>query len=281
MKYFLIVLSILITEFAFSQNKFDYLGTLILKNNTAISFSLELNEKNGVVSGYSITNINSQDETKSEINGLYFKNDNSFQLEETQILTTNSEADLNSFCYIKMNVSLKGKLGNKRLTGDFYGNFLDSSECASGKVILMQRKKIEKKIAKIKQKLERKKEDLLNKIELTKETIVLKEGDNFSINNWFSDKIILHIWDSNKEDGDRITLTINGNIILDKYETKNNRKKIKYKLNKGENIIGIKANNLGDSPPNTSQIELIDSKKKYSIITHLELKKEAVIKIIK
>ena len=83
------------------------------------------------------------------------------------------------------------------------------------------------------------------------------------------------------EDGDKIQLTINGNIILDDFETSNKRKKIKYKLLEGENSIEIKATNLGTSPPNTSRIELVDNKIKYPIITQLELRKTAVIKIIK
>ena len=70
-------------------------------------------------------------------------------------------------------------------------------------------------------------------------------------------------------------------IILDDFETTNKRKKIKYKLVEGENTIEIMATNLGTSPPNTSRIELVDSKTKYPIITQLELGKIAVIKIIK
>ena len=86
---------------------------------------------------------------------------------------------------------------------------------------------------------------------------------------------------ANIEDGDKIQLTINGNIILDNFETTNNRKNIKYKLVKGENIIEIKATNLGTSPPNTSRIELLDSKTKYPIVIQLKLGKTAIIKIIK
>ena len=278
----LIVLSFfsLINIIGFSQTSFDYLGTLILSNNIPISFSLTLNEQDGIVNGYSITNINTADETKSEISGLYFKNDKSFQLQETQILSTQSEAALNTFCYIKMTLSLKGKFGSKRLEGNFIGNFLDSTQCASGKIVLMERTKLEKKIEKIKKKIEKQIEK--EKIDTTQilQTQILKGGDNFTI-NWESNKLKLFIWDANKEDGDKIQLTINGNIILYDFETKTKRKKIKYKLQDGENIIEIKATNLGNSPPNTSRIELVDSKTKYPIITQLTLEKSVIIKVIK
>jgi hypothetical protein len=270
----------LINAIAFSQTSFDYLGTLILNNNTPISFSLTLNEQDGIVNGYSITNINTADETKSEISGLYFKNERSFQLQETQILSTQSEAALNTFCYINMTLSLKGKFGSKRLEGTFTGNFLDSTECASGKIILLERTKLEKKIEKIKKKIEKQIEK--GKVDTTQilQTRILKDGDDFTI-HWESNKLKLYIWDANKEDGDKIQLTINGNNILDNFETKNKRKKIKYKLLEGENTIEIRAINSGTSPPNTSRIELVDSNTKYPIITQLELGKIAIIKVVK
>jgi len=280
MRISIIILFFTISFQSFSQNTFNYLGSLILSNNTSISFSLNLQEQNGIINGYSITNINTPDETKSDISGLYFKKDKSFQLQETQILQTNSEAPLNTFCYINMNLSFKGKFGIKRLEGTFIGNFLDSTQCASGKIILMEEKKLIKKIEKVKKKINKQASKTLadtNQIEQTKR---LKDGDDFTI-NWESDKIKLFIWDANQEDGDKIQLIINGNIILNDFETKNKRKRIKYRLVDGENTIEIKATNLGTSPPNTSRIELVDSKIKYPIITQLELGKSAIIKIIK
>ena len=277
MRYNLTFILLFFTFLLNAQIKtFSYLGTLILSNNTPISFQLELEEQNGILNGYSITNINTPDETKSEISGLYFKSDNSFQLQETQILKTSSESPLNTFCYINMNLAFKGKFGSKRLEGTFTGNFLDSTQCASGKIILMKKSKIEKKIKKIKKKVAKKYADttLIKRIE------ILKDGDNFTI-NWESNKVKLYIWDANQEDGDKITLKINGDIILNDFETKNKRKKLKYQLEDGEIIIEITATNLGTSPPNTSRIELVDSKTKYPIITQLELGKSAIIKIVK
>ena len=142
MRISIIILFFTISFQSFSQNTFSYLGTLILSNNIPISFQLELEEQYGIVNGYSITNINTPDATKSEISGLYFKSDNSFQLQETQILHSLSEAPLNTFCYINMNLAFKGKFGSKRLEGTFIGNFLDSTQCASGRIILMEEKKL-------------------------------------------------------------------------------------------------------------------------------------------
>jgi len=256
-------------------NTQKYLGTIILENNKPMSFSLDLIEKNGIVSGYSLTNLGTKDETKSEIQGVYFKEDKSFQLQETQIIYTKSEAPINSFCYIRMNLKQKNRFTKKLLEGNFTGNFLDSSECAKGKILLAEKSIIEKKIKKIEKKIEKK----LEKDEII-ETKILKDGDNLNI-NWKAKYLTIKIWDSNQEDGDKINLEINSDVILDNYETKNKAKKIKYKLNKGKNKIIIEATSLGKSPPNTSRIELIDKNKKYPILTQLDLNKSITIYIEK
>ena len=49
----------------------------------------------------------------------------------------------------------------------------------------------------------------------------------------------------------------------------------------GENIIKVTAVSLGKAPPNTSRIELVDSKIKYPVISQLEIGKTAIIKVIK
>ncbi len=280
MRFITTLLLISYVNLASSQNHLNYLGTLILSNNMPISFKLNLIEKEGIVSGTSITNIGEKDETKSEIMGLYFNSDKSFQLKETQILQTTSEAPLNTFCYINMNLSFKGILGRKRLEGTFTGNFLDSTECASGKIILMEEKKLKKRLEKAKKRIEKKHPDISDETTLIEQTKTLREGENLSI-NWQSNKMKLFIWDANKEDGDRIELKINNKIILNNFETKNKRKKIRIGLEEGENIIEIKATNLGTSPPNTSRIELVDDKTRYLILIQLELGKVATIRIVK
>ena len=276
MKFRIFLAIIFIYQSANAQiNTQKYLGTIILENNKPMSFSLDLIEKNGIVSGYSLTNLGTKDETKSEIQGVYFKEDKSFQLQETQIIYTKSEAPINSFCYIRMNLKQKNRFTKKLLEGNFTGNFLDSSECAKGKILLAEKSIIEKKIKKIEKKIEKK----LEKDEII-ETKILKDGDNLNI-NWKAKYLTIKIWDSNQEDGDKINLEINSDVILDNYETKNKAKKIKYKLNNGKNKITIQASSLGKSPPNTSRIELIDKNKKYPILTQLDLNKSITIYIEK
>jgi len=282
MKNYLLIISILYASSVVSQKTEQYSGIITLENGTPLMFEMEFIEDKGMVNGFSITGKGTPDETKSDVSGIFNKNTKTYKLKETQVLSTNSEADLNTFCYINMEITELGKLSLKRYEGNFTGYFTNGDKCASGKIILMEKEKLEKKVEKIKKKVEKriekkkKKEEEINLIS----TKVLKDGDDMLI-KCYSDKITIYIWDANQEDGDKISLIANGKHLLENYTTKRKRKKIKYKIQEGENIIEITATNLGSTPPNTSRIEIVDSKIKYPIITQLELNKTAVIKIVK
>jgi len=283
MKNYLLIISILYTSCLFSQKTEKYSGIITLENGTPLMFEMEFIEDKGMVNGFSITGKGTPDETKSDVSGIFNKNTKTYKLKETQVLSTNSEADLNTFCYINMEITEKGKLSLKRYEGNFTGYFINGDTCASGNIILMEKEKLEKKVEKIKKKVEKKIEKKKKKEEEkinVMSTKVLKDGDDMLI-KCYSDKITIYIWDANQEDGDKISLVVNDKYLLKDFTTKRKRKKIKYKLKKGENIIEITAKNLGSTPPNTSRIEIVDSKTKYPIITQLELNKTAIIKIVK
>ena len=280
-KPFFLLLTISYT-LVFSQRTENYSGIITLENGTPLMFEMEFIQDKGIVNGFSITGKGTPDETKSDISGIFNKNTKTYKLKETQVLSTNSEADLNTFCYINMEITEKGKFSLKRYEGNFTGYFTNGNKCASGRIILMEKEKLEKKVEKIKKKVEKKIEKKKKKEEKINvmSTKVLKDGDDMLI-KCYSDKITIYIWDANQEDGDKISLVVNDKYLLKDFTTKRKRKKIKYKLKKGENIIEITAVNLGSNPPNTSRIEIVDSKTKYPIITQLKLNKTAVIKIVK
>ena len=256
----------------------SYSGIITLENGILLSFEMEITEQEGLVSGFSITGHGTENETKSDISGTYNKKENRYNLRETQILETQSEAPISSFCYINMQIQETGKLATKRMQGDFIGYFNDGRRCSSGRVILIEKKRLEKTINNIKKKVNKKKKKEKEKTVLS--TKVLGNGEEMKIYSSY-EKISIYIWDASSEDGDKIDLIINDDKILEEFETKRKRKKVKYKLHSGQNTIKITAVNLGIEPPNTSRIEIRDGKTKYPIITQLELNKSAIITIIR
>ena len=158
-KLFLIIM--LSSSFLFSQKTENYSGVIMLDKGNAITFEMEFIENKGIVNGFSITGKGTPDETKSDISGTFNQNTKTYKLKETQVLSTTSEANLNTFCYINMEITEKGKLSLKRFEGDFTGYFTNGDKCATGKIVLIEKEKLEKKVEKVKKKIEKikKKED--------------------------------------------------------------------------------------------------------------------------
>jgi hypothetical protein len=75
-------------------------------------------------------------------------------------------------------------------------------------------------------------------------------------------QLTLAVWDDAVEDGDSISISINGNWIAKNFAVKKAVQFISIVLSPGPNTILFQANNLGSIPPNTSVLEIIDGKKR-------------------
>ena len=90
----------------------------------------------------------------------------------------------------------------------------------------------------------------------------------------------IDVWDHQKEDGDRISLYLNGVLILDDHLLKREKKKLKIKLIKNQiNQLRLFALNLGTVPPNTASIRIIQDEKTHHVILKSDLKKCGTIEI--
>lgn len=82
----------------------------------------------------------------------------------------------------------------------------------------------------------------------------------------FKDQIF-NISDWSENDGDIISIILNDEIIYDKVKVTNEPKELEFMLEKGENVLEVKAENEGSNPPNTARFEYgdkivkLDSKK--------------------
>lgn len=79
-----------------------------------------------------------------------------------------------------------------------------------------------------------------------------------------SAQITLALWDDALEDGDTISLNVNGKWLAQGFSVKKATQFINVMLERGPNKITFIAENLGSVPPNTSVLEIIDGKKRRS-----------------
>lgn len=95
-----------------------------------------------------------------------------------------------------------------------------------------------------------------------------------------SKQITLAIWDDAVEDGDSISLSINGKWIVQGLAVKKRPQFIIVTLEPGQNKITFIADNLGSIIPNTSVLEIIDGKKRKSFMIDTDLSQNNLVNII-
>ncbi|MRG48592.1 hypothetical protein GFS24_25975 [Chitinophaga sp. SYP-B3965] len=92
--------------------------------------------------------------------------------------------------------------------------------------------------------------------------------------------IVLELWDSAKEDGDSISLRLNGEWIRTGFPVKNALQKIPIRLQPGENTLLFMADNLGSIPPNTAELRIRYGTKSKNLRLSTDMKKNNEIRLI-
>ena len=163
--------------------------------------------------------------------------------------------------YVTVNdLSIRKKRGKEIISGKFIGKFPNGKSCASGNVFFVDARELEKVISKD--------ESLDSVMTVMKTTEKLRKGGVFKT-EWSSDKVVLHVWDSYKEDHDKINVYVNDVLMFSGVEAKENVKELVIDFSGQQMKIKIEAVNEGSLPPNTANINIIDKGKRHAIQTNL------------
>lgn len=261
----LLTLNFLILHFLLNGQQYSFYGVLKLndRNEEAISYKLEFTEKNGVVSGYSLTDISGPHETKNRIDGNYNSKTRTLTFREKEIIYTKSPLSESIFCFVSYAGKVKLGSAKSKLEGPFSGKFRNNQKCIDGTITLIGSRTVDKLIAKASRAVE--KSDKLD--QQTKEkynpervfdsltTNTLNSSENIHIFN-SSSKVTFRIWDKGFEDGDIIKLYHNQNVVLSDFRVSKEIKILEITLTDGPNVFEIEAVNEGLAPPNTAMIIL-------------------------
>lgn len=270
-----------------TKDQYDFIGTLILEDKSLITYRIQFNIEKNLLSGFSYTDMQGKNETKSKINGIYNERDKVITFKESDILYTKSKELSDIFCFVNVEGKLQLKKNKNKIEGSFIGLYNSKDTCATGEVILISLKDAFKKFENLSNTANKlKKIDSIKKEKLNPDNIISKFNPNILKKDevlsvfWKSNKFIIEIWDNGKEDGDKITLTHNKKTVFRNYEVKKAKKRIEINLKEGENILEISANNNGMISPNTARVILIDGETTHLISTHLEAGKSSKINIV-
>lgn len=278
MKNFLIFFSIILCSFnTYTQNNFDYVGAIKLNDSSLITYQVHFSEKSGVLSGYSLTDIGGDHETKSNIIGKYNKDNKTITFKEHGIIYTKSPITQDDFCFVNFKAK-NFRLGRtKKFSGNFKGLFPDNTQCIDGEILLSSKEKIDKRIKKISNKIEKSKRipdslkgsgnpmKLLDSLNMN----VLRKSQVLSMFSK-SKKVKLVLFDGGIEDGDKIKITANNITLLDNYEITKEEKQLIIDLKAKKTTINIKALTVGSISTNTAVLKIYVDDYEIKALTNLK-----------
>jgi hypothetical protein len=286
----LFLLLILITGISQGQTveSFDFVGTLVTQDSQLMSYRLKINIQNNDVKGYSLTNIDGPDETKTEVIGTYDYKSKELVFKETKIIYTKSQSQLGDFCFIHSTSSLNLRNKKNILIGNFSGLYQNNDTCALGKVQLLGVGYVMKKLKQVSKVAARMKINDSTKLAMMNpDNFQNKINTNYLNSNetlkydWEGSTAIIRLWDHGKEDNDMITIKVNGVFVLRQYVIKRAQKEIEVKLKIGDNIIQIFALNDGDVAPNTANVMLVDGLIEHNLVSNLAKSHSAKINLVR
>lgn len=265
------------SSFCLAQENYEYVGVIKLNDSSFISLSLKIEENNGKISGYTLTDAGGEHETKTSIVGSYSEKDNILKFKEIETIYTKSYITEEDFCYINF-VSDKYRLGkSNKLKGDFKGLFPDNTVCFNGEILLSTIEKYTQRVEKADKIIKRTKripDSLKETIDIVKtmkdsQMNILRNKQTMSVFSK-SKNIRVEIFDGGQLDGDRITLKFNNKIVLDNYETNKERKSLPFTLNNKKSTFILTAENVGTMSTNTAVIEIFVDNSKFRALTNLK-----------
>jgi len=95
------------------------------------------------------------------------------------------------------------------------------------------------------------------------------------------DSIWIQVSDSNREDGDIISLEFNGQLSIKEYTLTSHKKGFRVRLQPGVNVLTLIAHNLGEIPPNTAALDIERAEGRKRIILESDMDTSESIHIIK
>lgn len=277
------------SELVGQEESYKLVGALIIESDQMIPFKLSFTVlKDGSLKGISETNFLSEDKTISEIIGQMDQKNKWLSFSEQRNLSTSSSAEANEFCYVTVTNLTWTKDKEKAIfNGDFIGKYPDGTQCALGKIYLTSMDMISSlanKNDKIKNLADSLKQYHFSQSDSNNQDLQANRPNaHGTINNqlifsWNSEKLNIRIWDQFEEDNDMYSVFFNDSIYFKNEIATNMKKTYSFDFVGDTCTVLVIAENEGNRPPNTFEVQLVDSKNVHNLQS--KLKKGETFKIL-
>lgn len=256
-------------------------GSVVIDGGATYAYQLDFREKNGEISGYSLTWLEDTLPSKSLIEGHIDKvrHTLTFSEKEDKNMLMLSSADM---CYFNGTLTYQQAGDVFLLSGKFTGLNSFSQYCGRGDITLSHTAKGDSLLGVV---IRSKQPPLVlphtTPIPIQREVqqddlSIITSGSDKEL-DWSSDTCIVDLWDYGTVDGDIVSVLFNRKNVLSRYAITSVKKQLRLSLHPGINTLTIVAENEGSAPPNTARLLLTDGKKQYSFTAYNTVGKSATI----
>jgi hypothetical protein len=275
-------------------------GFIAVPGGESFSYKLVFTDSADIVNGYSLTYLHEGKETKALITGTVDKAARTFHFRETEIVYNHGFESQGTMCLINAKLNYVHKTDANVLTGRLNSADLSNTDCGSGSVTFINEDGINElfanavaeapapaakpqpphgKVTKIIIEEPREERPVAAPVKTGPDEVTSGKDKYY---NWTSDTVKMYVWDGGNIDGDKITVRFNGRVVLDKY-TLTASKKAVFLLasNDKTDEVTITADNEGNEPPNTANVQLWDGDKKYDLLVYNPIGQTGIIRIKK
>lgn len=281
-----------------AQQQFILKGFLGVEGGESFDFKIAFRDSSGFLTGYSYTWLEEKKLVKASITGKIDRTNKTLSFRETEIVSNTGFQSNVTICLIDASLKYKNEDGHMSFSGPITSSDITNITCARGSITFPDNDALNK----IFEKPER--QDTLKTatrtiakqqkpVRIIYDTARHEEPAKIPANEpdkittgiektyqWWSDTIILEIWDGGHVDGDIVSIYFNNEPVLEKYAINKSIKKVTIPISgTSVNTITILAGNEGSEPPNTTDILLRDGSQTYHLIAYNTIGKKAVIKI--
>lgn len=288
---FALALFLFLTQIIVAEDYTEFEGLIATTNGKALSYKIAYKiNKDNTIEGYSITDIEGENFTKSLIKGQYNPSKSTLSFKETGNAFTKAKADESTFCFITSdNLKIKKFNGKILISGEFKGILPSGKVAAKGKIFLMESstmKKIKLAASSIKNKSQKPtasttklKTHNLDSEDTTaikktikslseEQKIVLMSNEKLVV-ECSPKNLSLDFWDGAYVDGDRISIYLNDNILVENVLLTASKRTIKLTPPGKSFKLKIVALNTGERGGNSGSFEVKDQNNVKPFISNL------------
>ena len=258
-------------------------GAVRIDGGETCRYQVVFRMKGDAFKGYSLTWVGDNEPLKATVKGVINKRAQTMNFTETAMDPTFSQSNTDACMFdIKSHYELRD--GRYLLKGKFKGRNEQNKPCDNGTVELegfyLAGGPFEIKTPRVEVKKPASEPEAIIKAE-TGMVYQMATTDETHEYAWTTDTCIMEIWDGGVVDGDQVTVIYNGRKMLETYELTGNKKQLTLLLEQKTNILEIRAENEGNTRPNTAKVTLQGGGNSRGVITYLDAGSSTRINIVR